>query len=91
MPTYIYECAKRHRFERFQTMTEALVKKCPTCGGKTRRLLGGGSGIIFRGAGFYATDYRKGTPPKPEPSSGAPKTCPSGACKTPERCNPATQ
>ncbi len=59
MPTYEYECDKcGHLFERFQSMTEERIKRCPECRGKVRRLLGTGAGIIFKGSGFYATDYR---------------------------------
>lgn len=59
MPTYEYECAKcGHRFEKFQKMTDAPVKKCPKCGGQPDRLLGAGGGIIFKGSGFYHTDYK---------------------------------
>jgi len=59
MPTYEYECEKcNHRFEVFQSMTEPPRKRCPKCRGKVRRLLGGGAGIVFKGSGFYATDYR---------------------------------
>lgn len=59
MPTYEYECDKcGHRFEVFQTMTEKPRRRCPKCRGKLRRLLGGGSGMIFKGSGFYVTDYR---------------------------------
>ena len=51
MPTYEYECrACGHRFERFQKMTDVPLDECPKCGGKTRRLIGMGSGIILRGA-----------------------------------------
>jgi putative FmdB family regulatory protein len=61
MPTYAYECREcGHRFERFQAMTEPPVAECPECGGKVRRLIGGGAGIIFRGSGFYETDCRRG-------------------------------
>lgn len=60
MPTYEYECQKcHHRFEKFQSMTDKPVSRCPKCKGKTRRLFGPGAGIIFKGSGFYATDYRK--------------------------------
>ena len=60
MPTYEYECLScRRRFELFQKMSDKPVKKCPKCGKSVRRLIGTGSGIIFKGAGFYATDYRK--------------------------------
>ena len=60
MPTYEYECtACGATFERFQSITEKPIRKCPECGRKkARRLLGAGAGIIFRGSGFYQTDYR---------------------------------
>ena len=60
MPTYDYECdACGHRFERFQSITAPAIRKCPKCGRlKVRRLIGAGAGIIFRGRGFYQTDYR---------------------------------
>ena len=59
MPTYEYECEKcGHRFEVFQSMTEPPRKRCPKCRGKVRRLVGGGAGIVFKGTGFYTTDYR---------------------------------
>lgn len=59
MPTYEYECDKcGTTFERFQRITEDPVKKCPECGGPVRRLIGAGAGVIFKGSGFYATDYR---------------------------------
>jgi len=59
MPTYEYECKDcEHGFELFQSMTEKPMGKCPQCGGILRRLIGKGTGIIFKGSGFYATDYR---------------------------------
>ena len=59
MPTYDYECeACKHRFEKSQPITEKPIRKCPKCGGKTRRLIGAGGGILFKGSGFYQTDYR---------------------------------
>jgi len=60
MPTYEYECPKcGHRFEKFQAITEPPVKTCPKCKGrKVRRLIGTGVGILFKGSGFYSTDYR---------------------------------
>lgn len=61
MPTYDYKCIQcRHEFEQFQSMSADPIKKCPECGGKVRRLVGGGSGLIFKGSGFYLTDYVKG-------------------------------
>lgn len=59
MPTYEYECLKcGKKFELFQSMTEPPRKRCPACRGKVRRLVGTGTGMIFKGSGFYATDYR---------------------------------
>lgn len=60
MPTYDYVCdACEHAFEEFQSMTAKVLKKCPECGKlKLRRLIGTGAGVIFKGAGFYETDYR---------------------------------
>jgi len=60
MPTYDYECdACSHTFEVFQGINEPVKKKCPECGkNKLRRLFGGGAAIMFKGSGFYQTDYR---------------------------------
>lgn len=59
MPTYEYECRKcEYKFEAFQKMSDRPLSKCPQCRGPVRRLIGTGSGIIFKGPGFYATDYR---------------------------------
>lgn len=60
MPTYDYQCdACGHAFERFQSITASPLKKCPGCGKlKLKRLLGTGAGLIFKGSGFYETDYR---------------------------------
>jgi len=80
MPTYDYECAKcGHKFEKFQKMSDELLKKCPECGGKVHRLIGTGGGIIFKGSGFYENDYKE----KKETKDG--KGCPdakkSDTCK----------
>ena len=60
MPTYDYRCnACGHEFELFQSMSEGVKKKCPECGKlKLERLIGTGSALIFKGSGFYETDYR---------------------------------
>lgn len=60
MPTYDYECsACGHAFEKFQPITAKAIRKCPSCGKlKVRRLIGTGAGVIFKGSGFYQTDYR---------------------------------
>ena len=60
MPTYAYECAAcGHAFEEFQSITAKALRKCPGCGKpKLQRLIGPGAGVIFKGSGFYETDYR---------------------------------
>jgi putative FmdB family regulatory protein len=60
MPTYDYKCsACGHTFEQFQSITAPPIKRCPQCGkAKVKRLIGTGAGLIFKGSGFYITDYR---------------------------------
>lgn len=59
MPTYEYECLKCGKvFEFFQSITDSPLKRCKYCDGPVRRLISSGGGIIFKGKGFYATDYR---------------------------------
>ena len=60
MPTYEYICNNcQHEFEQFQSMKVRPIRKCPECGKlSVRRLIGAGAGIIFKGSGFYQTDYR---------------------------------
>jgi putative FmdB family regulatory protein len=86
MPTYDYECTKcGHAYEAFQQMSAPKLTKCPKCKGKLKRLIGGGSGIIFKGSGFYQTDYKKSQQPSDAPKSAPVKniTCP----KQKEGCN----
>lgn len=60
MPTYEYLCENcGYQFEEFQKITDPPLSKCPKCGGKVRRLISGGAGLIFKGSGFYITDYKK--------------------------------
>ena len=59
MPTYQYKCKEcGNEFELFQYMSDEPVKTCPECHGEVERLIGGGAGLIFKGSGFYTTDYR---------------------------------
>jgi putative FmdB family regulatory protein len=90
MPTYEYECKScSHSFEVFQSMSEPPVKNCPECGGEVRRLIFGGTGVIFKGSGFYVTDKGKSsnTGKKDKTAcSGCPaKTdaCPAETAKSP--------
>jgi putative FmdB family regulatory protein len=70
MPTYEYECKScGHTFNVFQSMSDDPVKICPECGESVRRLISGGSGIIFKGQGFYITDKNKGNTASPKTST----------------------
>ncbi len=60
MPTYDYECKICHHvFEAFHGISQKYDKKCPKCEGAVQRKISGGSGLIFKGSGFYSTDYKK--------------------------------
>ncbi|MFH0918371.1 MAG: FmdB family zinc ribbon protein [Candidatus Omnitrophota bacterium] len=60
MPTYEYECLScEHKFEVLQSITAKPKTKCPKCGMKLKKLISSTAGFIFKGAGFYATDYKK--------------------------------
>ena len=76
MPTYDYKCeACGHEFEQFQSITAASLKKCPKCGkSKLKRLIGTGAGLIFKGSGFYITDYRSEGYKSAAKSDAAPST-----------------
>jgi putative FmdB family regulatory protein len=59
MPTYEYRCLEcNKRFEKFQLISEPSLTECVYCGGRVERLISGGSGLLFKGSGFYITDYR---------------------------------
>jgi putative FmdB family regulatory protein len=83
MPTYDYECQScGHSFEVMQKMSDKLLVKCPHCSkNKLIRLIGAGAGLIFKGSGFYATDYKKSAKKDTEKSSQP--VCP----KAKEGCN----
>ena len=69
MPTYEYQCLKcKKKFDRLQSMSETPLKKCIFCKGKVERLISAGAGLIFKGTGFYQTDYKK-----PKPQDAPPK------------------
>jgi len=77
MPTYEYRCRKcGHKFSQFQKITEPALKNCPNCQGRNcvERLISGGSGLIFKGSGFYITDYKnKGSTGEKKPEKGGEK------------------
>lgn len=74
MPTYDYECdACGEKFEKFQSIKAPSIRKCPSCGKlAVRRLIGTGAGVIFKGSGFYQTDYRSESYRKAAASDKAP-------------------
>lgn len=97
MPTYEYACkACGYKFEKFQSIMAPPLKKCPKCArSSVRRLITGGAGVIFKGSGFYQTDYRskryteaaqKDSPEKKTPASET-SSGPSSS-KKPEVCQP---
>ncbi|MBK7631002.1 MAG: zinc ribbon domain-containing protein [Ignavibacteriales bacterium] len=64
MPTYEYKCLKcGNRFEIFQSMKDEPTKNCPVCNGEVKRLISAGAGAIFKGTGFYHTDYKNSSKP----------------------------
>ena len=95
MPTYEYECqACGHSFDELQSMTDAKLTKCPKCHKKKlSRLIGSGSGMIFKGTGFYETDYKKKSIPagdkkdSPKPAA-SPSTAPASSCGGGCACHP---
>lgn len=78
MPTYEYHCdACGHEFELFQKMSEGPARDCPECGRpEVRRRISAGGGVLFKGPGFYATDYRKPAPSDAKKKPSGPKAGP---------------
>ncbi|MDH4131522.1 MAG: zinc ribbon domain-containing protein [Gemmatimonadota bacterium] len=73
MPTYEYRCPAGHDFELFQKMSDKPRAKCPSCGKSAARLISGGAALVFKGSGFYITDYGKdGKGPRKDPSKAEP-------------------
>jgi putative FmdB family regulatory protein len=72
MPTYDYACKEcGHQFEAFQAMKDSLLTECPSCGTEAlQRMIGAGAGLLFKGSGYYQTDYKKSSS-SPTSSSGS--------------------
>lgn len=93
MPTYEYRCPQGHHFEVFQRITEKPEAACPQCGEPGQRQISGGAGFLFKGDGFYATDYRSADYKKQAsseaPASPAPAKDPVPSSPTPSSSSDA--
>ena len=86
MPTYEYKCDNcAYYFEQFQSITEEALSTCPSCGGQIKRLVSGGAGVIYKGSGFYTTDYKKQNSAircgKEHTCCGRDKSCSNSSCE----------
>ena len=89
MPTYEYKCQKCGKvFDVFQKMSDKHLAMCPDnmCKGKVKRLIGAGAGFIFKGPGFYATDYRSEDYKKKEKEEKPKSESPCSTCDKKENC-----
>ena len=82
MPTYEYECPEGHAFEKFQRISDKPRAKCPECGKAATRKISGGAGLVFRGSGFYITDYGKDGKGPRKPESEKPAEKPAAAAES---------
>jgi putative FmdB family regulatory protein len=98
MPTYDYQCRKcGHRFELFHSIKDETPKRCPRCRGRATRVPTAGAGILFKGSGFYITDYRSGDyqkkakEEKVQAGGGAKESKESNEPKEPKESKPAKE
>jgi putative FmdB family regulatory protein len=86
VPTYEYKCEGcGYMFEKFQSMRDKPITKCPKCGGGVRRLISGGVGVILKGSGFHATDYANSIYPacsRERPCCGRDTPCDKRPCES---------
>jgi putative FmdB family regulatory protein len=84
MPTYEYQCPQGHVFEKLQKISEKPRGRCPVCGKAASRKISGGAGLLFKGSGFYITDYGKDGkgPRKPESEAGSSESKPGPEAKS---------
>ena len=94
MPTYQYKCPAGHAFEKFYpTMNSSRRVKCPTCGRMAERQISGGTGLVFKGSGFYITDYKRAgeKPEQKEDAKPAAESKPSPESKPSSESKPAAE
>jgi len=86
MPTYEYKCEDcGYKFEKFQSIKDNPIAKCPNCGGKVQRLIGTGAAVLFKGSGFYATDSNRNVSPscgRDRPCCGRDAPCDKKPCES---------
>jgi putative FmdB family regulatory protein len=88
MPTYEYRCPKGHTFEKFYPRVGGRRRlRCPTCGKMADRLISGGAGLVFKGSGFYATDYKRAGEKKPAQEGDAKPAEAKPAPESPKKKN----
>ncbi|HXJ68448.1 MAG TPA: FmdB family zinc ribbon protein [Verrucomicrobiae bacterium] len=84
MPTYVYRCEQGHTFELFHSISDDSQKHCPECGAEAKRVPAGGAGLLFKGSGFYITDYRsKGYTESARKEAGGSGEKPAGGAGAP--------